>query len=191
MRQAKMKQVQAVPTAAIRQVENCLLLLHRCYDEDLAAPVWLHQRGMNVSLTNSNEQNIKEINTLLCPFSSLPTQILSLFSFQLHSLCQTQLKRICAFPSSQPTSIADHSCIVPFLKPKGCWGDQQVGLFSLSITYFQIFCIFPGAGLHSRRAEAVWELDCLRGNCYTYRRHHSCTYLGKGMKPPDFIHFGG
>lgn len=40
MRQAKMKQVQTVPTAAIRHVENCLLLLHGCSDEDLAAPVW-------------------------------------------------------------------------------------------------------------------------------------------------------
>lgn len=39
MRQAEMKQVQTMPTAAIRQVENCLLLLHGRCDEDLAAPV--------------------------------------------------------------------------------------------------------------------------------------------------------
>lgn len=38
MRQAAMKQVQTMPTAAIRQVENCLLLLHGCRDEDTAAP---------------------------------------------------------------------------------------------------------------------------------------------------------
>lgn len=40
MREAKMKQVQTVPTAAIKQVGNCLLLLHGCCDEDLAASVW-------------------------------------------------------------------------------------------------------------------------------------------------------
>lgn len=83
---------------------------------DALMKTWLHQCGrkalMNVFLTRSKGQNIKEINTLLCPFSSLLTQIPSLFIFQLHSLCRTQLKRICAFPSSQPAPTVDQSCTV-------------------------------------------------------------------------------
>lgn len=51
--------------------------------------------------------------------------------------------------------------------------------------------MFPRAGGHSRRAEAVWELDRLHGKSYIYRRHENCPYLGKGMKPPDFFPFGG
>lgn len=38
MRQAEKKQVQTMPTATVRQVENCLLLLHGRCDEDLGAP---------------------------------------------------------------------------------------------------------------------------------------------------------
>lgn len=97
---------------------------------------------MNVFLTRSKEQNIKEIKILLGRPSPLLAQAPSLFGYQPHSRRWAQLKSISACPSSQTAPALGQCCAEPFLLFKGLLPPPspaglaiQTSLFSLSLTH--------------------------------------------------------
>jgi len=141
-RQAEMKQVQTMPTAADRLRTVCFSFT------DVVTKTRLYQRSrrtlMNVFLTRSKEQNIKEINILLGPSSPLLAQAPSLFGFQLCSLCWAQLKSISACLSSQPKPALAQCCTVPFLLFKGLLGPpSRTGNGEKPVTIVNLSLIFP------------------------------------------------
>lgn len=124
MRQAEMKQVQTMPTAAIRQVENCLLLLHGRCDEDPAAKG--RQRDSHACFSHQ-EQRVEYQRNKYPPwpfFSIAGPSSFSLWFPALFSFLGTAEEHLC-MPKQPASTCPGPACTVPFLLFKGLLGPPR------------------------------------------------------------------